>query len=359
MADLQEIADRQRAALIRRESGVMRRLTAAYVEAWARLQGTLKALTARIDDARRRGEEPSPSWLLRQEVLGVLERQLVAEVNRIAGMAGGAIAEEQAALIGLAQEHARDLVDAAMGTAPPGVSLTFARLPTSAFAELVGVLADGSPLASLLADLGPDAAREARKALTTGLALGESPRTIARRARSAFGGNLTRAMQVSRDATLGAYRRASHRSRLANSDVVKGWVWHAAVNQPGRTCAFCLSMHGSEHPIEEQFASHSRCRCAALPLTKTWAELGFDVPDAPQPFETGAQALARMPRADRRKVLGPAKLAAYEAGDLDLVDLRGFGRDRRWGRFGYERSLTAIVGAERARELIATSRSSG
>lgn len=356
MSDLQEIADRQRGALLRREGAVMRRLTAAYVEAWARLQGTLKALTARIDDARRRGEEPSPSWLLRQELLAVLERELVAEVSRIARLAGGAIAEEQAALVGLAQEHTRDLVDAAMGTAPPGVSLTFARLPTSAIAELVGVLADGSPVASLLAELGPDAAREARKALTTGLALGESPRTIARRARSAFGGNLTRAMTVARTETLRAYRESSRRSYEANDDVVTGWVWHAAAD--GRTCGFCWAMHGSEHPLEEKMATHPNCRCAALPRTKTWAELGFDVDEPEDGVRRGADLFAELPDSQQRNVLGPAKHAAYEAGALKLDDLAGFARSRRWGRTGRERSLTEVVGAERARGFIAASRGS-
>src|SRR5512142_3157 len=69
----------------------------------------------------------------------------------------------------------------------------------------------GTPLADLLAELGPEASKAVRDVLITGLALGEGPRRIGARMRSAFAGNLYRAQSVARTEILRAYREAALR----------------------------------------------------------------------------------------------------------------------------------------------------
>jgi len=108
-------------------------------------------------------------------------------------------------------------------------------------------------------------------ALTRGLALGLGPEVIRRLIQQMMGMVLTRALRIARTEMLRAYREAARRNYQANSDVVKGWIWHSALNE--RTCAACWAMHGTVHRLEERLDDHVGGRCTAVPLTKTWAEL--------------------------------------------------------------------------------------
>lgn len=353
-SQIETAAVRFRRALLEHDAAAQRQIITAYGQAWRRIETTLATLTAQIDAARQAGETVSASWLQRQAHWRALEAQILAEVMSIARMAGGAISTEQAAVVGLAQEHAEALVQASMGTPPPGVTLAFARLPTSAIAELVGVLQDGSPLTDLLLRLGPDAADSVRRALVTGLATGENPRQIARRSRAAFGGNQVRAMTVARTEVLRAYRESARQTFLANRDVVTALRWWSARDR--RTCVLCWARHGSLHRLDEPISFHVRCRCVVLPVTKTWRDLGYDVPEPPTDTQSGAEAFADLPAAQQRAILGPAKYAAYRAGAFDLEDLIAVRRSRKWGRTDYEKSLSAIVGAKDARQFIAAAR---
>jgi hypothetical protein len=60
------------------------------------------------------------------------------------------------------------------------------------------------------------------------------------------------------------------------------------------------------------------CRCARVPVTKSWKDLGIDI-DEPEPTATGSQAwFDSQPEATQRKILGPAKYAAYQRGDFPM-----------------------------------------
>jgi len=126
---------------------------------------------------------------------------------------------EQATAIGCT--FSRRTRDGALGTPPPGVSVSFTRLSREAFTDLVGFTSDGTPLRTLLDELGAEASQAVRDALITGMATGENPRSIARRVKEAFGGDLVRALRVSRTETMRAYRTAAVRNYKANDDVVK------------------------------------------------------------------------------------------------------------------------------------------
>jgi SPP1 gp7 family putative phage head morphogenesis protein len=242
-----------------------------------------------------------------------------------------------------------------MGEPPVGVAFSFNQVPHEAVRALVGTLADGRPLSTLLDQLGPEASAAVREALTDGVLLGEGPAQIARRARSAFGGNAVRATTVARTEVIRSYKAGSLASYRANSDVVKGWIWIASLSP--RTCAACVALHGSEHALDEEFHDHPRGRCAAAPLTRSWAELGFDVPDAAPPVvQSGADWFAAQPAHVQQRIAGRAKAAAIRSGAIALEDLAASTTDA-WGKVLREKSLTSIVGAERTRELITEARS--
>lgn len=342
MVDLARVARSQRADLLDVDAALASTLVDLYAAAWRRIRDRLDAVTAEIAAA----EAPSRAWLLRQESLRQLESAVVAEVTRIAQSGNGAITVAQWRAVQMAQEHARAFVTEAMGDPPPGVALPWAGVPADAVLELVG----GDTLAAVLASLPADARDVVRAALATGMITGESPDAMAKRVRSAFGGNLSRAITVSRTETFRAYREANRKAYQANKDVVTGWRWMAALSR--RTCAFCYAQHGTEHELAESLASHPRCRCVMAPIVKTWADLGYDVDEEPQKWVDGAAAFGSLDADQQRQILGPGKFAAYQAGALTLDDLVGVARTRPWGKIGFEKSLTSVVGTDAARGFI-------
>lgn len=353
MPDLYEVADRFRADLLRQERQAATELVRAYGVAWQRIQARIEALGQTMLAAMARGEAITPAWLFQFDRLVTLQREVEMEIAAFARVAETRIVAEQAMVVRAAQEHAEQLALAGLGEPPPGVTVGFTALNAEAVRDLVGFLSDGSPLRSLLDELGPEASRQVREALIAGVATGQHPTAIARQIRQALGGNLVRALTIARTEMLRSYRAALLRSYQQNSKVITGWVWYSALGT--NTCAFCWSMHGSFHRLEERFASHPRCRCTPIPKTKTWQELGQDlgvdlsgVPETRGEVEPGPAMFARLPASQQRAILGPAKFAAYQAGAIRLEDLRGFRRDPRWGSVGYERSLREILGTKDA-----------
>ncbi|MDE2105871.1 MAG: minor capsid protein, partial [Patescibacteria group bacterium] len=255
-----------------RERAAATEMVQVYGLIWQQLQDRLQALWGQMASARAAGEPIDVSWLLQADRLRDFQLQVEAQINGFAQYADTAITGQQAAAVQAAQRDAVALLTAS------GVTTAFDVLPTQAIQQLVGQLSDGSPLTTLLSQLGPDAGQAARSALIEGIATGQGQATIARALRKSLGGNMVRALTISRTETLRAYREASRAVWQQHSDVVTGWVWVAG--NSSRTCAFCWSMDGSVHPLDEQMASHPRCRCTSVPKTKTWAELGYT--DAPE-----------------------------------------------------------------------------
>lgn len=348
MPTVLERADTFRAELIAREEAAVSRLLVSYTVLYADLEAELLQLQADVEKARESGRTISQSWLRRQQRLRNLIAQTEAEVSRISRELERTLIAEQQALIPLAEQHARQLMLDALGPAPRLVveQAPFNRLQPRLVEQLVGALADGSPLRDLLDELGPQAAADVERALVRGIAAGRHPRTVARQMREAVGGSLVRAQRIARTEQLRVYRAAIQETYRANRHVVRRWRWSAA--RGPRTCMACLLMDGREFPLETPMESHPNCRCSMTPVTATWAELGFSsIGDRPPP-ETGQDWFLRQPAAVQRRHLGHAKYAAFKAGDLDLMELLGERRDSRWGRTVFERSLKEMLGAREA-----------
>jgi Phage Mu protein F like protein len=341
------VAQRQRAALLRGDRAVSRTVLAAYYKAWQSINARLAVLGRQLTDARDRGEAPSVGWLAEQGRLQGLKAHVEAEVAAVAARLGPLLTGEQARWAAQAQTDTAEQVAAARSsgggrdTAEAGT--TFARLNPVAVVNVIGYLSNGSPLADLLAQLGPDAAERVGEALTQGVLLGRSPRETARLCRRALGGSAARALLISRDATLNAYREGAHQTYRANADVVARWVWTAALSS--RSCASCLAMSGTRHPLSERLRSHPACRCCPVPL----------ITDEPPPQAPKGTAWFDAQPADvQRRILGPKKYAALEAGEIALEDLSVVRRSRRWGSHRAEASLAeARAQAARRRERAA------
>jgi SPP1 gp7 family putative phage head morphogenesis protein len=313
MSELLTQAKRFRSDLLRGDSAALREVSASYALSYRYLAAQLEALLREVERRRASGEDVSRAWLQRQARFEILLRQVEAEQRRLAGHANSLITGRQQELVGLASSHAEALLQAA------GVGTSFVRLPTEAVEEIVGNLSDGTPLTRLLDKLGPEAAREVREALITGLAAGESPRLVARRFRDALGGSQTRALLIARTETIRAYRNSTQRIYEANSDVLEGWMWLSA--RSSRTCVVCWAKDGEVFPVTKPMPAHVSCRCTMIPLTdKTQADgLG-----------RGAALFAEVDEEAQEKILGVSRFEAYRAG-ASLSDFVTLERSRRWG----------------------------
>lgn len=337
MASPQQTLARNRRELVARERAELRELLRVYGILFRRLRGEERQLAALIAEAREHGADAA-RWLERQQrtrdFLSVCQQQLsqftIFAEQRI-----------RAIQTGHAQQALRDLPDLAtamLGPAPAGVSVEFRPPNPRNVLHLIGASSEGTPLGALLREVEGAAVGKIRDELLTGVARGQSPRATARRIVQQANIAPNRALTIARTETLKTYREVSRQSMLANSEVVQGWEWRAQFSR--RTCAVCWAMSGKRFSVDETLDSHPNCRCAMLPVTLSWEELGFrGIPDRRPSLPTGPDVFAGLPEADRLAILGRSKLAAYDRGDLTLEDLVKPTSSPRWGPGRREASL--------------------
>jgi hypothetical protein len=145
----------------------------------------------------------------------------------------------------------------------------------------------------------------------------------------------------------------------ANDDLVTGWKW-SSVLEPGYsksgrgTCMRCAALDGQVFQMGKgpSIPLHPRCRCVAIPVTKTWRELGIDrdeIEAAIRPYtirpdanidaggmrtiiESGrhqgnyASWFAKQPKDFKINAVGPNRYKLLESGGIkfdDLIDREG------------------------------------
>lgn len=359
MPNVYQISARYRADLLAGDREAAARLAEQYGQAWQRIDAYREALQVKIDAARDAGEDISVAWLMRRDRLLALEEQTLASLLDAARSAGVTITDQQMQAWGMGADAAKELTIAALGARnrpdlTARVSTAWNALPDDVGRTLVGTLADGTPVADVLASYAGAAAAEVRSVMLTGALMGQNPRTIARRMRDVVGGDLTRAMTIARTETLRAYRQAELQSYSENADVVKAWRWQATFS--ARTCAMCIAMSGTTTPVKAGqntstsvsastvFATHPNCRCVAVPVTRSWADLGFDgIPETVTTPPTGPEWFAAQPEETQRAILGPAKYSAWKDGAFGLRDLVAYRNDPTWGPMRWEKPLKSVA----------------
>ena len=331
---------------MRGEDQAVRRMIDAYQGIQARVKPQLDKALADISREISAGRKPTPAQLFQTKRMQAVVAQLDVELNRVAECAGQIIVERQRELADLAQEHARELAKLGL---PPGVrGPIWSHLPAESLTDLTGALSEGSPLSHVLAQIAPDGVGRLKQAIIEGVGAGLSPEQIAREANAALGSSMGRVATVVRTEDMRAYRSSSNRAFQANDDVIDGWIWFASLSFD--TCASCLALHGTKHPLSQSMDTHPNCRCVQVPSTKSWHELGFKGPDQRPQIESGADWLARQDEATQRRALGPAKFEAYRKGDIALHDLAAHSKSPAWGGMHHEASLKSALAAAKARQ---------
>jgi hypothetical protein len=331
-AETLRLVEEMRATIGRLLDGVTRRLTQAWVRAWDHLAPEyLLALNEILAGTDR--------WPTRAQLRRAVRLQQALETTaRVLGqLAGRARDEAAAAARAAAEAGGNGQVAIIASQLPHRVYQAQLLVRRARFSErdLAAIVTRTTQrITSLTRPLSAEATAVMRGELVRGVALGDNPAEAARRmvARTerGFNGGLSRALNVSRTEVLDAHRAAAAAGQLANSDVLAGWVWHSALRPT--TCAACWSKHGTVHPLEEPGPlDHQQGRCSRTPKTKTWADLGFAGVDEPADLIGDAEeTFSRLPRSDQLAIMGPARLAAYQRGEIGWADLADRRTNPQW-----------------------------
>lgn len=256
MPNINAAIQRFRAALAAREERASAEIVQSYTRAADAIASELSALAVRVETAQAAGQY-SPSWEYQEGRLQSLLVQVRAAVGGFVGVTRAQLTGLATDHVGLAQQHTRTLIEQSLGRVPAGAEVSFSRLPVGAVESILGALSAGSPVDRLLSALPGEAAEAVKATLTTNLALGVGMEETARAVQPALGGTLARSLAITRTESLRAYRSSALATYEANSDVVRGWMWSAQLSS--RTCAMCIAMHGTKHPLNEPFGSHVNC----------------------------------------------------------------------------------------------------
>jgi SPP1 gp7 family putative phage head morphogenesis protein len=273
-----------------------------------------------------------------------LEGQLIANVNRFGRIAGAAVTEGQRAAVGLSVQGTALIADVSL---PTGITLNnlaniglgWNRLPEEAFEAFVGISGDGKPVGNLLAELGKPAADKVKESIRTGIIMGKSPREVATTIRQAAGMPLSRALTISRTEINRAHREATRLNYAANSNVVKGYRRLASKDET--TCMACIALDGTLYETNEPLDSHPNCRCAMVPETLTYQDLGLDIPEEPRPPD-GQEWFNSQNKETQEKMMGTKVFNAFQQGKVGLSDLVTTSTSPIWGKSSTAKSVKEL-----------------
>ena len=339
--EAQRAIEALRARLLAQDAAASAELIRAYAPVWERIRSSLETLLAEVDN-----KQLTFGQVRRIRRYEDLLSQVQQEIENYSMFANGRITDAQRAALGLAQEGTPQVVGAAL---PRGVNLEIlARvglewntLPTQAFEAFLGVAGDGKPLFRLLASLGAEARTTVTQTLAEGIGLGYSPRRTAALVRDRVGMPLTRALTISRTETNRAFREASRMQYAANPDIVKGYKRIA--RRSSTTCFACIALDGTLYQTNEPLDEHPNGRCALVPVTVGYRDLGLDVPDTRIELPTARDWFRQQPESVQVTMMGERRFDAWKAGEFDLEQMAKRTRNDVWGTTATEKPLRELV----------------
>lgn len=328
-----------RADLQRSQAKAMNRLADSYRKVFASIEAQLNTVTAAIEAAAAGGEPVSSSLLWKERRLERIRNQALEQIARLSRDAADLIESAKLEAVRLGLEQADQLIAAAYTNGPASIRPTFAGLPVGSVNEIVAATQHATPLRDLLLVHGNQAATAAVDTLLQGVSRGQNPRLIAAQLKKDLDVARWRAERIARTEVMRAHREATS-YRYQRSELVEGWVWFA---QSGSCCAACMAKHGTKHDLTDTLDGHPNCRCIQLPITTSWADLGYEGIEEEPDIETGAEIVAGMSQADLAARFGPGAGAALASGRLQIGDLAETRFDPVWGSMQSRRSLGSAL----------------
>lgn len=287
-------------------------LTAAWATAWVSIRDELELALMELAE-----NGDVPGWRIEksrrvQEGMAAAGRAL----EDLAELTGTTITDDAARALGIGVDGEIAMIGAQLPDGHPGV----VRVDDPQIAAMLGRTTQ--QITAVTAPISAETDLAIRAELARGMIVGDNPREAARRMMQAtegrFTGGLTRALNISRTEMLDAMRTGQHAADQANAATLAGWTWGAHLDS--RTCISCISMHGTEWPVTEPGPiDHHSGRCARIPRTKTWAELGF--PGIPEPDLGTVDAgewFDGLTEHEQRSMLGARGFDAWQAGTFPM-----------------------------------------
>lgn len=327
-----------RRELNEREEQAAEEMLRTWLASKQSVQYNLDNLIAKIEAL---GGEPTPVQTLRLAEWQLVMRQIDGEIERLQTVVNRELPSAQEDTVRITAQSSIEIIYRGMGPGlPESQMLQVLRFNPATVETLVASVREGTPLRSLLNDLKDDAKDHFTRVMASGLAKGESPRILGKELASALDLPIQRATTIARTEMNRTYRETAL-TTYKESTAVRGWRWLCARN--ARTCGMCLAMDGKEFPTDVPFGSHPNCRCSAVPLTKSWKEMGYpDIPDRRPTILPAHEWFEKQNDKTKLRILGPTKFQMYKDGELQLDDLIGYRKDKEWGPTRWERSLKQI-----------------
>lgn len=326
-------------------AGWIRSLTAAWVRSWKLVEAEWIAVTNQLAIETANGATPKRSTIRRAKNVRRALNSTRAMLDELTVLTGGTLV---GGLPDVVLESSRMQTRLIASMLPKGSDirrLVEARdeAPNLALDRIVRRTAQ--QITSQLRPLSAEATDAVIDQLVLGTARGQNPRAIAsqmvRQVEGAFNGGLSRALNVARTETLDAHRSAARTTQSRHADVLEGWQWLSTLGS--RTCPACWSLHGSKHPLDERGPDgHQQCRCTRAPLTKSWRDLGLDIPEPPSLIRDGQQEFSALPRRQQLEIMGPTRLRALETGRSTWDELAQLRHNAGWRDAYYVRPVSVF-----------------
>ena len=297
-----------------------RQLVAAWVRAWDQINADMLATIEQmmVEAANGPASATRAARLRRQrKALRIASEQVIG----LCQMAGVQISRDAQALILRAAGDQQRLVASQLH---PSMRVTFERVDPVQLRQMVQRTTE--QITARTYHLQAEATAAMKRELALSTAIGDNPKQAAARmleaVQGAFNGGLTRALVIARTEQIDAYRRAAQAWQDTNSDILAGWQWIATLGP--RTCPSCIAHHGEMHKLSEPGPlDHHQGRCARMPVTKSWKDLGFTGIQEPPPAiraGDGERWFNRQPADVQQQVMGPKRFEAWKRGDYPAED---------------------------------------
>lgn len=314
-----------RAGIVRIQEQRMVQLASTYADSMRQFQGDIELITAKIADGMTKSELRSlPEY--KRLISGVYDA-----LQEFGNFMTVDLRRQSTEFIRYGNRDAIRLLKTSAGD----VGAIFRELPIEAIEQLARYVDPGQPLYNRIQLFAPENVDRITAMMNDLIGKGYNPVTIGRQINNAFGYGLTDAMRMMRTVQIYSYRDASQANYVANSDLVRGWVWYAKLD--GLTCMSCVAQHGSFHKVDEKLNDHHNGRCVQIPVTIL----------SPDPFldaNAGKSWFESLPEADQRKMMGGAKWDAWKAGKFEFSQLSTTKNNDVFGNMKTEASLKELVG---------------
>lgn len=210
---------------------------------------------------------------------------------------------------------------------------------------LAGInLVDDEAYRAMIARYAPYHAQRVRDVVLDAISRGKNPRETAQLLAGWLDGSksaLRDAERIARTTQLYAARRGTQLIYIGNE--IDRWMWSANIGNP-RTCLACVAMHGTIHPSTQTLNDHWLGRCAPLPITPRWRDLGLDGSDE-HPV-TGVAWFNNQTEDEQRRIMGAELYDFWRAGLFEFNPRSVVGVDRHpvFGEMRHRKPNYEIVG---------------